>query len=139
MLGTRVNVGIGVKVGRRKITVAVTVGDGVSVSRGVEVTVEVGVDEGSAAAVAEEAAFEVCTMNVFTAPGTVVETGGAPKDGTQARIRLSATNHNRIIVLRVDMFPPDARKEIQTTNRYRSTMIAVYGKQSRPSTRYVIT
>jgi hypothetical protein len=112
---TLVKVGIGVKVGRRNMTVAVTVGDGVSVLRGVGVIVAVGVDVGKAAAVDVEAAFEVCAMNVLTAPGIGVETDGAVNVGTQASIKLSAINHERIFVLRIDIFPPVPRTEIQIT------------------------
>jgi hypothetical protein len=90
-----------------KITVAVSVEVGVSVLRGVGVSVAVGVDVGRAAAVLVEAAFEVCAMNVLTAPGTGVETDGAVNDGTHARTRPRAINHERIFVLRVDIFPPE--------------------------------
>ena len=86
------NVGIGVRLGRINITVGVSVGNGVSVLRGVEVIVAVGVDVGKAAAVLVIAAFDVCAMNVLTAPGTGVEASGAVKVGTQARISARAVN-----------------------------------------------
>lgn len=101
---TRVNVGIGVRVGRRNITVAVSVGVGVSVLRGVEVTVAVGVDVGSAPAVAVNAAFAVWAMNVLTAPGTGVETEGAVKDGTHARISAKAVNQIRNFGLNIQEY-----------------------------------
>jgi hypothetical protein len=104
---TLVNVGIGVSLGRINMNVAVSVGNGVSVLRGVVVIVAVGVDVGRAAAVRVDAAFDVCAMNVLTAPGTGVDTDGAVNDGTQARTRLRAINHERIFVLRVDIFPPE--------------------------------
>ena len=110
---TRVNVGIGVKLGRININVGVSVGSGVSVLRGVEVIVAVGVDVGIAAAVLVEAAFDVSAMNVLTAPGTGVETCGAVNDGTHASIKLSAINHERIFVLRIGISPPVPRTEIQ--------------------------
>ncbi len=110
---TRVNVGIGVKLGRININVGVSVGSGVSVLRGVEVIVAVGVDVGIAAAVLVEAALEVCTMNVLTAPGTGVEACGAANVGTHARTTLRAINQASIFVLRVDISPPVPRTEIQ--------------------------
>ena len=93
------------------MTVEVAVGSGVSVLRGVGLVLAVGVEEGSAAAVLVPAAFEVCAMKVLTAPGTGVETDGAVNVGTQASIKLSATNHERILVLRIDIFPPVPRKK----------------------------
>ena len=93
---------------------AVSVGDGVSVLRGVGVIVAVGVDVGRAAAVRVDAAFEVCAMNVLTAPGTGVETDGAVNVGTHARTRPRAINHERIFVLRVDISPPEHPKRNQS-------------------------
>jgi hypothetical protein len=110
---TLVNVGIGVRVGRRNINVGVSVGIGVSVLRGVGVVVAVAVEVGSAAAVLVEAASDVCAMNVLTAPGTGVETCGAVKVGTHARTTLRAINQASIFVLRVDISPPVPRTEIQ--------------------------
>jgi hypothetical protein len=115
---TLVNVGIGVRVGRRNITVGVSDGIGVSVLRGVEVIVAVGVDVGKAAAVLVMAAFDVCAMNVLTAPGIGVETCGAANVGTHAKTRLSAINHERIFVLRVDISPPEHPKRNQSGKFY---------------------
>lgn len=112
---TLVNVGIGVKLGRININVGVSVGIGVAVLRGVEVIVTVGVDVGIAAAVRVEAAFDVCAINVLTAPGTGVETCGAVKDGTHAKTRLRAINQASNFVLRVDISPPVPRTEIEIT------------------------
>jgi len=89
------------------MNVAVSVGNGVSVLRGVGVTVAVGVDVGRAAAVLVEAAFDVCAMNVLTAPGTGVETDGAVKDGTHAKTMPRAINQASNFVLRVDISPPE--------------------------------
>jgi hypothetical protein len=133
---TLVNVGIGVRVGKRNITVAVSVGMGVSVLRGVGVRVAVAVDVGNAAAVLVEAASEVCTMNVLAAPGTGVETCGAAKVGTQAKTTLRAINQASIFVLRVDISPPYLAQNSKLQRfHYLSTMMATYGKQSWPSTR----
>ena len=115
---TLVNVGIGVRLGRINITVAVSVGNGVSVLRGVEVIVAVGVDVGKAAAVLVMAAFDVCAMNVLTAPGTGVETGGAVKVGTHAKTRLRAINQAINFVLRVDISPPEHPKRNQNGKFY---------------------
>jgi hypothetical protein len=104
-------VGIGVRVGRRKMTVGVSEGTGVSVLRGVGVIVAVAVEVGIAAAVLVEAASSVCAMNVLTAPGTGVETCGAVKDGTHARTTLRAINQASILVVRVDISPPEHPKE----------------------------
>jgi hypothetical protein len=104
---TLVKVGIGVRLGRINITVGVSVGIGVSVLRGVGVIVAVAVDVGKAAAVLVEAAFEVCAMNVFTAPGTGVKTVGAVKEGTHAKTMLRAINQKSIFVLCVDISPPE--------------------------------
>ena len=112
---TLVNVGIGVRLGRININVAVSVGNGVSVLRGVVVIVAVGVDVGRAAAVRVDAAFDVCAMNVLTAPGTGVEICGAVNDGTHARTMPRAINQASIFVLRVDISPPVPRTEIQIT------------------------
>src|SRR5688572_7084843 len=112
---TLVNVGIGVKVGRRNITVGVSAGVTVSVLRGVGVAVPVAVEAGIAAAVLDDAASDVCTMNVLTAPGIGVDTCGAAKVGTHAKTTLRATNQASIFVLRVDISPPVPRTEIQIT------------------------
>ena len=109
------NVGIGVKLGMIRINVGVSVGIGVALLRGVEVIVTVGVDDGIAAAVRVEAAFDVCAINVLTAPGTGVETWGAVKDGTHAKTRLRAINQASNFVLRVDISPPVPRTEIEIT------------------------
>lgn len=93
----------------------VSVGVSVSVLRGVGVVVAVAVDVGIAAAVLVEAAFDVCAMNVLTAPGTGVETCGAVKVGTHAKTTLRASNQASIFVLRVDISPPVPRTEIQIT------------------------
>jgi hypothetical protein len=75
----------------------------------------VAVDVGIAAAVLDDAASEVCTMNVLTAPGIGVETCGAAKVGTHAKTTLRAINQPSIFVLRVDISPPVPRTEIQIT------------------------
>jgi hypothetical protein len=125
---TLVNVGIGVKLGMIRINVGVSVGIDVAVLRGVEVIVTVGVDDGIAAAVRVEAAFDVCAINVLTAPGTGVETDGAVKDGTHAKTRLRAINQASNFFLRVDISPPvPAQKSKLQRFHYLSTMMATYG------------
>jgi len=85
-------------------TVEVAVGDGVSVLRGVSVTVAVGVADGRLAAVCVEAALAVCTINVLTALGSYVATGAAAI-GEQASTSASASSQTNIFLLRIDIVP----------------------------------
>lgn len=95
------------------MNVGVSVGIGVSVLRGVGVVVAVAVEVGIAAAVLVEAAFDVCAMNVLTAPGTGVEICGAVNEGTHARTIPRAINQANNFDLRIDISPPEPSKRNQ--------------------------
>jgi hypothetical protein len=89
-----------VGVERMKSTVAVAVGEGVSVLT-VGVSVGLGVNEGMAAAVCVPAALTVCAIKVLTAPGSTVGTDGAASVGTHAMISARAVTQTNNLVLRV--------------------------------------
>lgn len=71
--------------------------------RGKGVNVAVGDADGATAAVNEDAAFAVCTMNVLIALGSVVGKGVAT-DGAHARIRIKATDQINSFRLRIRRF-----------------------------------
>ena len=85
-----------------KITVGVSVGDGVSVGR-VGVIEGVKVAVGMAAAVCEEAAFAVKAMMVLISFGSAVGNGAVASAGPQARINAIVVNRYRRVALRVDI------------------------------------
>ena len=130
----------------RKIMVAVAVGSGVLVAR-VGVMVAVGVTVGMARAVCVRAASAVRTIKVPIAFGSIVGTIGAALPGTHAMIVTSAISQSRYLVLCVVIVVSPMRlagcKATFTGPVLRayglSTLMAVYGKQSGPSTLQVIT
>ena len=70
-----------------------TLGSGVNVFRGVEVTVAVNVDGGIAAMVCVAAAFAVCAIKMLMEFGSVVGRGaGVGRAGAQARISVRVMN-----------------------------------------------
>ena len=105
---------------RIKITVAVAVGEGVSVTT-VGVMVGLGVRDGKDAAVCVLAAFTVCTINVLTAPGSTVGTDGVTNDGAQAMISANAVIQTNNFVLRVAVIVTSS-----TSNRIRNTDSGFY-------------
>src|SRR5215216_7151873 len=106
------NVGATTLVGEERMnsTVAVAVGDGVSVLR-VGVIVTVGVDVGIAATVCVNAAFAVCAMNWFTWFASAVGKGVA-KEGVHAMTRARIAIQNRNFLVRVDISPLPHPKRI---------------------------
>ena len=121
---------------KRKITVAVAVGSGVSVARGVGVRT-VGVSVGMAAEVWVEAALAVCTIIVPIALGSMVGTDGAARVGTHATTVTNAVSQNRYRFLGIAIFPltcpndpPNQLRAFSTitlNDGYFSTMIRTYG------------
>src|SRR5690242_20115898 len=130
----------GVGLERRKITVAVAVGMGVS-GLTHDVSVGHGVKDGIRAAVWQLAALTGCAMIVPTAPGFSVGTDGVARDGTHAMMRASAVIQANNFVLRVAVIvsssAPDRVRDPDFCF-YFSTMMATYGKHRPPSTRNVI-
>jgi hypothetical protein len=93
-----------VDVKKRKITVAVAVGSGVSVFCGVDVMVALGVNAGMADVVCVAAALAVCAIYVLIARGSVVGTEGTAMVGTQAMIKIRAENQSKYFAVEFAVF-----------------------------------
>ncbi len=101
-----------------KITVAVGVGEGVSVLT-VGVIVGLGVREGMDAAVCVLAASTVCAINVLAAPGSIVGTDGVTSDGAHAMISASAVTQINNFDLRVAVIVTSSTSDSNSEYRLR--------------------
>ena len=111
----------GVGVERIKITVAVGVGEGVSVAR-VGVRDGLGVRDGMAAAVRVPAAMTVWAMKVLAAPGSMVGIDGAASCGTHAMMSASAVIQTNNLLLRVAVIISSS-----TSDEHRNTLLSTKG------------